>query len=337
MDKRITLKHGSGGRLTHELIDNIFIRHFNNRILSEKGDSAVIKSFPRESDLCFTTDSYVVNPIFFSGGDIGKLSVCGTVNDLSVMGAVPRYLSCGFIIEEGFPFDKLEKIAVSMKETALKASVVIVTGDTKVVEKNKCDNLYINTAGIGFRANKLKLSAGSVRTGDKVIINGPIAEHGLAVLSARSGFKFESRISSDCAPLNKLIKDIISTGADIKFMRDPTRGGIAVTLNEIAQDGGFGVLLKEKNIPVRSDSNALCELLGLDPLYLANEGKVLVIVNPGDADKILNKMYNNVLGKGSRIIGEIISKPKGRVIMETSAGGRRIIDMPAGDQLPRIC
>jgi hydrogenase expression/formation protein HypE len=336
-DEKITLKHGSGGKLTHELIRKIFKKNFNNKFLDSLDDSAVIDLTRHPDRLCFTTDSYVVNPVFFPGGDIGKLSICGTVNDLAVMGAVPLYISCGFIIEEGLSAYDLERIVQSMKRAAQKAGVKVVTGDTKVVEKNACDNVYINTAGIGFTKGKLNLSLDSVKTGDKIIINGTIAEHGLAVLSARKEFGFENKISSDCASLNKLIYDMLSTGARVKFMRDPTRGGLAATLNEIVENKNFGILLDEKNTPVKNDVKTLCELLGFDPLYIANEGKVVVVVNPHDADKILNKMYNNVLGKTSRIIGEVTPGPAGKVIMKTSAGGSRIIDMPAGDQLPRIC
>lgn len=337
MDKKITLRHGSGGKFTHELIIRIFKKYFNNKFLNSLDDSAVLTIPHPNTRFCFTTDSYVVKPIFFPGGDIGKLSICGTLNDLSVMGAVPLYISCGFIIEEGLPVCDLEKVAKSMNTAARKAGVRIVTGDTKVVEKNSCDKVYINTSGIGFLKGSLNLSLDSIKTGDKIIINGTIAEHGLAVLSARENFEFRNKISSDCASLDKLISGILSTGARIKFMRDPTRGGIAATLNEIAENRNFGIMLEEKNIPIKNDVKALCELLGFDPVYIANEGKVIIVVDSRDTDKVLNKMYNDASGKNACIIGEIVSKPSGTVIIKTSAGGSRIIDMPAGDQLPRIC
>lgn len=329
--------HGSGGRLSHELIEGIFRKNFSNRLLDRMDDSAVIPLPAGTRRACYTTDSYVVKPAFFPGGDIGKLSVCGTVNDLAVMGSEPKYISCGFIIEEGFPAADLERIAVSMKKTALEAGVLIVCGDTKVVEKGACDNIFINTSGIGFLGAGVNLSAKSVSPGDKILVNGTIGDHGTAVLSAREDFRFRDRIKSDCALLNGLVRDILSTGAKIRFMRDPTRGGVATVLNEICGEAGCGIRLDERSIPVRRDVSALCEILGIDPLYLANEGKLLVIVRRGDEVKVLNKMYNNKLGRRSRVIGEVVKDGKHRVTMATASGGSRIIDMPAGDQLPRIC
>lgn len=326
------MQHGSGGRLTHELITGLFRKAFHNRMLDELGDSAVVDG----GRLCFTTDSFVVRPLFFPGGDIGKLAVCGTVNDLAVAGGDPKYLTCGAIIEQGFEIEKLEKIVASMGKAAREAGVSIVAGDTKVVEKGRGDGIYLNTAGIGIRRQGCSLSRASIRPGDKVIINGGIAEHGLAVLSGRGEFNFKSSIRSDCAPLNSLAALIQSAGG-VKFMRDPTRGGVAVTLNEIADGMGFGILLDEKSIPLRKDVKAYCALLGFDPLYIANEGKVIVIAAPQAAEKILKNMYNNNYGRRVAVIGEVIAKPAGKVFMDTANGGRRILDMPAGDQLPRIC
>jgi len=331
--KKILLSHGSGGKAMHSLIRNLMREKFNNEILNELEDSAVL-SPTGDKKLCFTTDSYVVNPIFFPGGDIGELSVYGTVNDLSVMGAKPLYISCSFIIEEGLDYDILDRITTSMAEASKKANVIIVTGDTKVVEKGSADKLFINTSGIGIIAKGMEISQSKIEIGDKILINGTIGEHALSVMSIRE--KFETNIKSDCAPLWDLISNILPIGG-IKFMRDPTRGGLSTVLNEISEDKNFGIKISEKDIPINEEVSAFCEILGFDPLFLANEGKAVVVSSSETAYAILNKMKKNPLGKKASIIGEITKEHKGKVVLETIVGGMRIIDMIIGDQLPRIC
>jgi hydrogenase expression/formation protein HypE len=343
MTETILLDHGSGGTLTHQLIEELFVKHFNNRILQELTDSALLNIDP--GTLAFTTDSYVVNPIFFPGGNIGKLAVCGTVNDLVVSGARPLYLSAGFIIEEGFLFKDLEKIILTMAEEANKGDVTIVTGDTKVVEKSACDQIFINTAGIGIiEAPYRSISYGTdIQIGDKIIVNGYIADHGMAVLGKRNELDFKTEIVSDCASLNGLIARVLnipargSTSSTIHFMRDATRGGIATVLCELAQNRGIGILLDESVIPVRESVMGLCELLGFDPLYVANEGKVVMIVGKDETDNVLKEMRKMPLGVDSAVIGEIVAEHPGKVVLETEVGGRRIVDMLSGAQLPRIC
>ncbi len=324
--------------MTRDLIEDIFRRGFSNPILDELSDSAVLKDLPEsDSHLCFTTDSYTVDPLFFPGGDIGKLSVCGTVNDLAVMGALPLYLSCAVIAEEGLDYAVLDKVTRSLAATARQAKVKVVTGDFKVVEKGGLDQLFINTAGIGILPRDRKINRRSIRPGDRVIINGPIAEHGLAVLAVRGGFDFHPRIRSDCAPLNGLIAEILSASRNIRFMRDPTRGGLASVLNEAVEGMDFGIELREEDIPVMEAVRAVCEILGFDPLYIANEGKVVVIVSAEDAGPVLEKMRAHPLGRESRIIGSVSKKAPGKVILRTAVAGTRIIDMIPGAQLPRIC
>jgi len=333
-NQRISLSHGSGGKLMHSLIKDLFLKSFNNPLLSTLDDSAIIDI--NDQKIAFTTDTYVVKPLFFHGGDIGKLAVCGTVNDLAVMGAKPLWISCGFVIEEGFNYNLLSKIVDSMRQVVLDTGIEIVTGDTKVVEKNKCDGLFINTSGIGIIEDKA-LSLRNIEIGDVVIINGGIGEHGIAVLAARAELGIESKIESDCAPLTELILDIFKISHRIKFMRDPTRGGLAATLNEIVEGNDFGIMVDEGKIPIKDGVRGACELLGFDPLYIANEGKVVVITAPEDAVRIVEKMRCHSLGKESAIIGEVITENKGRVCMKTQAGGIRVVDMPTGEQLPRIC
>lgn len=337
-NKNILLAHGDGGKLMHHLISELFKKKFNNEILNELSDSAVIKtSISKNFKLSFTTDSYVVNPIFFPGGDIGKLAVCGTVNDLAVCGAKPLYLSCGFIVEEGLGYEVLEKIVNSMAKTAKKAKVNIVTGDFKVVEKNSADKLFINTSGIGIVERNINLSKKLIKPSDKVIVNGSLGEHGLAILCARKEFNFSSGVKSDCAALGGFIQKILDVSKNIKFMRDPTRGGLAVTLNEIVEREDFGILLDEKSVPIKREVKAMCEILGFDSLYMANEGKVVIVVSSKDADKVLKVIRRHPLGKNSCVIGEIVRTPKQKVLMKTKIGGSRIIDMPSFSQLPRIC
>ncbi len=329
----ITLDHGSGGKLTMDLI-KMFTNYFGNMGPSGMTDSAVFDT--TTGITAFTTDSYVVNPIHFPGGDIGKLAVCGTVNDLAVSGAVPQYLSCAFILEEGLEISELEQIVKSMAETANAADVAIITGDTKVVERGACDRMFINTAGVGFLKQKHR-SIGSginVKPGDRILINGNIGDHGLAVLSIRNSFT--NNIKSDCASLNDLIGNCLAVNDSIHFMRDATRGGLAAVLTELAEKVNSGVKLVENSIPLAENTRGLCEFLGFDPLHLANEGKVIIVAGDGWED-ILELMKSHPLGKESRVIGTIVDKHPGRVVLETEIGGSRIIDMPAGMQLPRIC
>jgi len=315
------------------LINELMLKKFDNPILRQLTDSAILKP-SGDKKLCFTTDSYVVNPLFFPGGDIATLAVNGTVNDLSVMGAKPLYISCSFILEEGLDWVILDKITASMAKAAGKAGVQIVTGDTKVVEKGSADKIFINTSGVGILQKGLILSKNKIKTGDKIIINGEIGAHGLAVMSMRENFKTD--IKSDCAPLWELIESMLIVGG-VKFMRDPTRGGVASVLCEIAENSAFGIQIKEEFLPIHENVSSFSEILGLDPLYIANEGKVVAVVSRGKASSILSKMKKHPLGKESAIIGEITKENKGKVLLETVIGGKRIIDRLVGDQLPRIC
>ncbi|MFN3135969.1 MAG: hydrogenase expression/formation protein HypE [Candidatus Kryptonium sp.] len=333
--EKILLGHGSGGKLTAELIKNVFLPAFDNPYLSELGDQAVVNI--NGVKIAFTTDSYVVNPIFFPGGNIGELAVNGTVNDLAVGGAKPLFISAGFIIEEGFPISDLCLIVESMKRACEKAGVVLVTGDTKVVEKGKGDKIFINTSGIGIIEHDVEISPRRVKPGDKILINGPIGLHGIAILSKREGIEFEIEIESDTAPLNYIVQDILSVSQNIHWMRDPTRGGISSALNELAQSANIGVEIWESEIPIPEPVKAACEMLGLDPLYVANEGKLIAVVSAEDAEKILEAMKKNPLGKEAKIIGEITEEHPGVVLMKTVIGGKRVVDMLAGEQLPRIC
>ncbi|MBU8891711.1 MAG: hydrogenase expression/formation protein HypE [Bacteroidales bacterium] len=336
MNDFITLNHGSGGRASQDLIKNIFIKSFgdNKTVLS---DSAIL-NIP-EDRIAFTTDSFVIDPIFFPGGDIGKLAVCGTVNDLAVSGAVPKYITASFILEEGLPVKDLKQIVNSMAEQAKIANVKIVAGDTKVVHKGKCDKIFINTTGIGvFEKDYSYISTGEkVQINDKIIINGFLGDHSVAVLDARNEMDLKSNVESDCACLNELIQNALKADMRIKFMRDVTRGGLATVLNELAEIINYGIELDEKNIPVRESVNGLCEILGFDPLYLANEGKVLMIVNAEDTNNVIKILQKNSLGVESKIIGEIVSDHPKIVVGKTKIGGKRIIDMLQGEQLPRIC
>ena len=335
-EKNILLGHGSGGQMMHDLIEDVFIKHFSNPILSEQTDSAILSV--GSGEIAFTTDSFVIDPLFFPGGNIGKLAVCGTVNDLAVSGAEPLYISVSFIIEEGFPMSELEVIVGSLAAEAQKAGVLIVTGDTKVVNKGKCDKLFINTAGIG-RVTKQNLDitkAINIIPGDCIIINGNIGDHGMAVMNARESFNFKTTVESDCASLNKLIHEVLDN-SQVKFMRDPTRGGVATVLNELAAKVNLGIELDESALPVQKGVEAMCELLGFDPLHIANEGKVIIVVGQNDAAKILEIMKNNELGTKSALIGRIVSDHPGKVVLKNQTGGRRIVDSLTGDQLPRIC
>jgi len=334
---KVLLGHGSGGKLSHDLISNIFMKYFNNSYLDKQTDSAILEI--NDCHLSFTTDSFVVDPVFFPGGDIGKLAVCGTVNDLAVSGATPLYLSAGFIIEEGFALKDLETIVSSMASEAKKAGVMIVTGDTKVINRGKCDKIFINTSGIGLiKKQNLHIGEGStIKPGDKIIINGSIGDHGMAVLCARQELNIQSDIQSDCASLNNLIQNMLAVSDGIKFMRDATRGGLATVLSELADKKDFGITIEESSLLVRPKVRAFCELLGFDPLYVANEGKVVIVAAADSAGKILETMQKHEFGRDARIIGKIVDVYHGKAWINTEIGGKRILDMLAGEQLPRIC
>jgi len=334
MSDKILLAHGSGGKLAHELVERSFLQAFSNPLLAKLDDSAI---FDFSGRLAFTTDSYVVNPIFFPGGDIGKLAVCGTVNDLAMAGAVPLYLSLSFIIEEGLPQDDLTKIVSSVQKAANEAKVQVVTGDTKVVNRESADKLFINTAGVGIIPEGVDISGHNAKPGDLVILNGTIGDHGIAVLSQREGLSFSTQLQSDCAPLNILVAEMLEASPQIHCLRDPTRGGLATTLNELAAQSKVGIKIEEEKIPVREEVAAACEMLGLDPLYIANEGKLVAIVAPEDAEAVLNRMRQNTCGRDTAIIGEVRQEHPGRVVMITRLGTSRIVDMLVGDILPRIC
>ncbi len=331
---KILLDHGSGGRASHELIEKFFLPRFHNPFLNEMNDSAVFEV--NGAKLAFTTDTYVVDPIFFPGGDIGSLAVCGTVNDLAMRGAWPRYLSVGFIIEEGFPLKDLEQILLSMERAAREAGISVVTGDTKVVPRGNADKIFINTAGIGLVPNGVDIAGQNARPGDLVLISGTIGDHGLTILSKREGLSFESSLKSDAAPLNHLVREMLAAG-EIHVLRDPTRGGLATTLNEIARQSRVGIEIYEEAVPVRESVVAAAEILGLDPFYIANEGKLIAILPRAQTEAVLAAMKKNSYGQDAAVIGEVKEEHPGRVVMKTTIGGKRLMDMLAGEQLPRIC
>jgi hydrogenase expression/formation protein HypE len=331
---KILLAHGSGGKLAHELVEKSFVRALANPLLDKLDDSAV---FDLSGRLAFTTDSYVVSPIFFPGGDIGRLAVCGTVNDLATSGAKPLYLSLAFIIEEGLSLGELEKVVNSVQKTVGEAGVEIVTGDTKVVPRGSADKLFINTAGVGIIPEGVNISGANAKPGDKVILNGTIGDHGIAVISQREGLSFATKLESDCAPLGGLVADMLQASSNIHVLRDPTRGGLATSLNELAKQSKVSIRIEEAKIPVREEVLAACEMLGFDPLYVASEGKMIAIVPPQDADKVLKAMRKNKYGRDAAIIGEVMGEKPGRVVMKTVLGSSRIVDMLVGDLLPRIC
>ncbi len=333
-DETILLAHGSGSRLSHELIEKDLLPPLANPVLARLDDSAV---FDLSGRLAFTTDSYVVSPIFFPGGDIGKLAVCGTVNDLSMSGARPLYLSLSFIIEEGLTLSEFKKVVSSIKSASEKAGVKIVTGDTKVVNHGSADKLFINTSGIGVIPEGINISGANAHVGDKIILSGTIGDHGIAVMSQREGLKFSVPVESDCAPLNELVLQMLEASSRIHCLRDPTRGGLATTLNEFARQSKVGIRIEEEKIPVRDGVRAACELLGFDPLYIANEGKLVAVVAPRAAEKILAKMKGNVYGVDASVIGEVTDEHRCKVVMKTRLGASRIVDMLSGELLPRIC
>lgn len=338
--KTVTLAHGAGGKAMHDLIEQIFVATFDSPELSQREDQArfSLADLNQLGDrLALTTDSYVVDPLFFPGGDIGKLAVTGTINDLAVGGATPLYLTCGMILEEGFSFDDLLKIVQSMKATADAAGVRIVTGDTKVVPRGAADKLFINTAGVGVIPESSNILANRAEVGDVVIINGYVGDHGAAIVDARGELALEISTVTDCQPLNGLITEMLKVCPDIHCMRDATRGGLATVLNEFAHGSDVAIQLDQTQIPVREEVKGVCEILGLDPLYLANEGKLVAIVAKEDADDLLATMQAHPAGKNSSMIGTVEKSPEGKVILATGFGGNRIIDMLIGEQLPRIC
>jgi hydrogenase expression/formation protein HypE len=334
-EKLILLGHGSGGGMSHELIEGLFVRYFGNPLLLPLEDASTFRLPPGLA--AFTTDSYVVKPLFFPGGNIGRLSVCGTVNDLSMRGAEPLYLSAGFIIEEGFAVADLERIVVSMSEAAHEAGVSIVCGDTKVVERHAADGLYINTAGVGVVPDGVDISVQRALPGDVVIVSGTIGDHGVTVLSQRQSLHFRSPLVSDVAPLNRLVRSMLDAAPTVRALRDPTRGGIATTLKEIAASSSVGIEIDEERIPVSDAVAAACEMLGLDYLYLANEGKLVAVVPEGDAGRVLEAMRGNMYGKDAAVIGHVTEDHPGIVTMRNAYGIKRIVEMLASDQFPRIC
>ncbi|HWO02497.1 MAG TPA: hydrogenase expression/formation protein HypE [Blastocatellia bacterium] len=349
-DTQITLAHGSGGKAMHELVEGLFLEYLGNPLLDLLEDQAVFEVADADGKdrlgstrLAFTTDSYVVDPVFFPGGDIGKLAVHGTVNDLAMSGARPLYLSSGFILEEGFPIEDLKRILASMRDAAAEAGVQIVTGDTKVVQKGGADRVFINTSGIGVIESPVRLSASRAAVGDKVLVSGSIGDHGTTIMIARGELELETDIESDTAPLNHLVSAMLEEASGIASveaihcLRDPTRGGVATTLNEIALASGVHIRIFEERIPIRDEVHGACEILGLDPLYVANEGKLIAIVAGDAADGLVARMKGNPLGRDACVIGEVIAEPEGIVSMVTGFGGTRIVDMLAGEQLPRIC
>lgn len=335
-NEQIVMGHGAGGRMSHQLIQKAFVSAFQNTALNAGDDAALVEPGLRQK-LSISTDSHVVFPLSFPGGDIGKLAVCGTVNDVAMLGAKPLYLTAGFILEEGLPMDTLKRVVESMRAAAEEAGVQIVAGDTKVVQKGKADGMYITTAGVGVVREDVNVSGANAKPGDVVILSGTIGDHGIAVLGARGELGFESSLQSDVAPLNHLIAAMLDASPNVHVLRDPTRGGLATTLNEIAVQSNAGILLKEETIPVHPEVNAACEMLGFDPLYVANEGKLVAIVPKEEAEKVLAVMKSTRYGEGAVIIGEVIAEPKGRVLLKTVLGSTRVVDMLAGEMLPRIC
>ena len=335
-NERIVMGHGAGGRMSHQLIQKTFLSAFDNPALRAGDDAARLESGFHEN-LAISTDCHVVFPLFFPGGDIGRLAVCGTVNDVAMLGATPLYLTAGFILEEGLPVETLQRVVASMKAAAEEAGVQIVAGDTKVVQKGKADGLYITTAGVGVIVPHSTIGGAQATAGDVILLSGSIGDHGIAVLDARGELGFQSTVESDVAPLNHLIDAILNASKQVHVLRDPTRGGLATTLNEIAAQANVGMLLKEETIPVRREVAAACEMLGFDPLYVANEGKLVAIVAREDAEAVLHAMRATCYGKDAVMIGEVTAEPPGRVLLRTTLGSTRIVDMLAGEMLPRIC
>jgi hydrogenase expression/formation protein HypE len=335
-NEQIVLGHGSGGKMTQDLITKVFYPPFENPALL-RGDDAAVVEFPKSGRMAVCTDSHIVSPLFFPGGDIGRLAICGTVNDLAMVGAKPLWITVGFILEEGLPLETLEKIAISMKEAAEEAGVKIIAGDTKVAERGSADCVFISTSGVGVVPANREAGGANALEGDVVLLSGSVGDHGIAVLAARGELAFETELESDIAPLNNLVEEMFAISSNIHVLRDPTRGGLATTLNEIARQSDVGIQLDERAIPVHPAVEAACEMLGFDPLYVANEGKLIAIVPSTEADEILEAMRQSRYGVDACRIGEITESPKGRVLMRTFIGGTRIVDMLSGEMLPRIC
>jgi hydrogenase expression/formation protein HypE len=343
-DKVILLAHGSGGQLSHDLIEQLFLRFFDSPALLQLDDSAILELPPDQASvhqprLAISTDSYVVSPLFFPGGDIGKLAICGTVNDLSMSGAQPLWLSAGFIIEEGLPLADLERIVASMAATAAQAGVQIVAGDTKVVDRGSADKLFINTAGVGLVSPGVTIAGDQARPGDVILLNGTIGDHGMTIMTQREGLQFDSPLESDCAPLGGMIARLLAAlpAGTLHCLRDPTRGGLATTLNEIAGRSKVGIEIEERALPVREAVRGACELLGLDPLYVANEGKAVAIVAAEEAETALDALHADPYGREAVAVGRVTEAHPGRVVLHTTLGARRVLDMLVGEQLPRIC
>jgi hydrogenase expression/formation protein HypE len=334
--ERILLGHGSGGTLSNDLIRKVFLRGFDNQTLNRLEDQATL-DLNGQAQIAFTTDSYVVKPLFFPGGDIGKLAVHGTVNDLAVGGAEPLFLSAAFILEEGLPLETLKRIVASMRQACDAAGVSLVTGDTKVVDRGKGDEIFITTSGVGVVPKDRTLSISNAKPGDCLILSGTIGDHGITIMSLREGIEFETVLESDTAPLTDLVRVMLKASPQIRCMRDPTRGGVSSALNELAQASGVGVEIDESTLPVRPEVKAACEMLGLDPLYVANEGKLIAAVAPEDAEKILAAMRLHPLGRNAAIIGKVVAEHQGMVLLKSLVGGTRVVTMIAGEQLPRIC
>ncbi|NQV14768.1 hydrogenase expression/formation protein HypE [bacterium] len=332
---KVQLAHGAGGKLSNEMIDKIFLPRFFNSTLKKMEDQAILDN--PGGRIAFSTDTFVVDPIFFPGGDIGDLAINGTVNDVAMSGAVPKFLSVGFILEEGLPFETLHRIVLSMERAAKKAGVQIVTGDTKVVNRGSCDKLFINTTGIGFVPDDIHISASNLKPGDQILLSGTLGDHGMAVMTSREGLSFQSTVNSDTAGLSHLVKDMLGVSSEIHAMRDPTRGGVAASLNEFAVSSNVGIQIYGDRIPVRENVRGACEILGIDPLYVANEGKLIAVVPPEIVDDMLSAIKANPLGKAAVILGEVTEKHPGIVSLGTGLGVNRIVDMPIGEQLPRIC
>ena len=332
---KILLDHGSGGKISHLLTTEMLLPVFDNPILSQLNDGAILEL--EGLRVAFSTDSYTVDPIFFPGGNIGDLAINGTVNDVAMCGGNPAYLSVGLIIEEGFPVKDLETIITEMGKAAEMAGVIVVTGDTKVVPKGAADKIFINTSGLGLIPQDVNIASHNARPGDQIILSGTIADHGITILTQREGLTFETSITSDTAALNHMVNQMFAVSKQIHVLRDPTRGGVGTALNEIAEKSKMGIRIFEEQIPLKNEVAATCELLGFDPLYLANEGKLLAFVSAPDADAVLAAIRQNPFGKDATIIGEVVDDHHGQVIMETRIGGSRIVDMLAGEQLPRIC
>ena len=331
----VVMGHGAGGKMMNDLIRHLFAAEFDSPLLGQLADAAVFAV--DAGRLAFTTDSFVVSPLFFPGGDIGELAVNGTINDLAAAGASPLFLSVGFILEEGLPMETLARISQSIARACKRAGVQIAAGDTKVVNKGHGDGIYINTSGIGMVADGVHIGPERARPGDAILISGTLGDHGIAIMSVREGLKFQSEIQSDTAPLAEMVQAMIATGAEIHCLRDATRGGLAAVLNELAEASHVGMEFDETQVPVRSEVHAACEILGLDPLFIANEGKMVCIVRPGDAERVLAAMKANPYGREAAIIGRVVEDHAGMVVARTSIGGKRVVDLPAGELLPRIC